>query len=153
MPFSQFRIGKRRVWNRKPRKGTESFNVPLLDVGTVAKIRSGAIKVRGDIDRVTSDGVVFKDTGRENFDVIVLATGFRPNLRALLPDAEGVLDPEGKPLASGKPTAEPGLFFCGAIASPTGQLREIGIEAQRIARMAKGNAMARQSAASPRSGA
>jgi hypothetical protein len=57
---------------------------------------------------------------------------------------------QGKPLASGKPTAEPGLFFCGAIASPTGQLREIGIEAQRIAKMAKGIAMARsQSASSP----
>jgi cation diffusion facilitator CzcD-associated flavoprotein CzcO len=128
----------------------EDGRVPLLDVGTVAKIRLGAIKVRGDIERVMSDGVVFKDTGRENFDVIVLATGFRPNLRGLLPDAEGVLDPQGKPLASGKPTAEPGLFFCGAIASPTGQLREIGIEAQRIAKMAKGIAMARsQSASSP----
>jgi cation diffusion facilitator CzcD-associated flavoprotein CzcO len=116
----------------------EDGRVPLLDVGTVAKIRSGAIKVRGDIDLLTSDGVVFKDTGQENFDVIVLATGFRPNLRGLLPDAKGVLDPQGKPLASGKPTAERGLFFCGAVASPTGQLREIGIEAQRIAKMAKG---------------
>jgi hypothetical protein len=38
---------------------------------------------------------------------------------------------------SGKPTSAPGLFFCGAIASPTGQLREIGIEAERIAKLAK----------------
>jgi cation diffusion facilitator CzcD-associated flavoprotein CzcO len=123
----------------------EDGRVPLLDVGTVAKIRSGVIKVRGNIDLLTSDGVVFKDAGQENFDVIVLATGFRPNLRGLLPDAKGVLDPQGKPLASGKPTAEPGLFFCGAIASPTGQLREIGIEAQQIAKMAKGIAVARSS--------
>ena len=43
----------------------------------------------------------------------------------------------GKPLVSGKPTSAPGLFFCGAIASPTGQLREIGIEAERIAKLAK----------------
>ena len=126
----------------------EDGRVPLLDVGTVARIRSGAIKVRGDIDRLTSDGVVFKDTGPENFDTIVLATGFRPDLRGLLPDAKGVLDPQGKPLVSGKPTAEPGLFFCGAIASPTGQLREIGIEATRIAKMAKGFAVARSQSAS-----
>ncbi len=115
----------------------EDGRVPLLDVGTVAKIRSGAIKVRGDIDRFTPDGVVFKETGPEKFDAIVLATGFRPDLRGLLPDARGVLDAQGKPLVSGKATAEPGLFFCGAITSPTGQLREIGIEATRIAKMAK----------------
>jgi len=128
----------------------EDGRVPLLDVGTVARIRSGAIKVRGDIDRLTSVGVVFKDAGPEDFDTIVLATGFRPDLRGLLPDAKGVLDPRGKPLVSGKATAEPGLFFCGAIASPTGQLREIGIEATRIATMAKNFAVARsQSVASP----
>ena len=42
------------------------------------------------------------------------------------------------PLASGRTTPEPGLFFCGLIASPTGQLREIGIEARRIAGLAAG---------------
>jgi cation diffusion facilitator CzcD-associated flavoprotein CzcO len=126
----------------------EDGRIPLLDVGTVARIRSGAIKVRGDIDRVTPGGVVFKDAGPENFDVIILATGFRPDLRSLLPDAKGVLDPQGKPLVSGKPTAEPGLFFCGAIPSPTGQLREIGIEAERIARMAKEIAVARSQSVS-----
>jgi hypothetical protein len=51
----------------------------------------------------------------------------------LLPDARAVLSDSGKPFVSGRPTAEPGLFFCGAITSPTGQLREIGIEAVRIA--------------------
>jgi len=34
---------------------------------------------------------------------------------------------------TGRATAAPGLYFCGHITSPTGQLREIGIEAQRIA--------------------
>jgi hypothetical protein len=34
-------------------------------------------------------------------------------------------------------TLAPGLFFCGLIVSATGQLREIGIEAQRIAPIAK----------------
>jgi hypothetical protein len=115
----------------------EDGRIPLLDVGTVAKIRAGAIKVRGAIDRITPDGVVFSETGPDPFDAIILATGFRPDLRALLPDTTSVFDSAGKPLVSGKPTSAPGLFFCGAIASPTGQLREIGIEAERIAKFAK----------------
>jgi cation diffusion facilitator CzcD-associated flavoprotein CzcO len=115
----------------------EDGRVPLLDVGTVNKIRDGSIKVRGAIDRFTSHGVAFSDLGAEAFDSVILATGFRPNLRGLLPDANGVLDDQGKPLATGSVTAEPGLYFCGQIASPTGQLREIALEAGRIAHLAK----------------
>jgi pyruvate/2-oxoglutarate dehydrogenase complex dihydrolipoamide dehydrogenase (E3) component len=81
----------------------------------------------------------------DRYDVIILATGFRPNLRELLPDAQGVLDAHGAPIATGRTTAEPGLYFCGQIASPTGQLREIGVEAARIAALAK-----RYAAANPR---
>ena len=131
-------LGMKRSAKGPRRMIEEDGRIPLLDVGTVAKIRAGAIKVRGAIDRVTPDGVVFSETGPEAFDAIILATGFRPDLRALLPDAANVLDPAGKPLVSGEPTSAPGLFFCGAIASPTGQLREIGIEAERIAKLAKG---------------
>jgi cation diffusion facilitator CzcD-associated flavoprotein CzcO len=131
-------LGMKRAAKGPRRMVEEDGRIPLLDVGTVAKIRAGAIKVRGAIDRVTPDGVVFSETGPEAFDAIILATGFRPDLRALLPDAMSVLDPAGKPLVSGKRTTAPGLFFCGAIASPTGQLREIGIEAERIAKLAKG---------------
>ena len=115
----------------------EDGRIPLLDVGAVAKIRAGAIKVRGAIDRLTPESVVFSYTGPETFDNIILATGFRPDLRALLPDAASALDAAGKPLVSGKPTSAPGLFFCGAIPSAAGQLREIGIEAQQIANVAK----------------
>ena len=35
---------------------------------------------------------------------------------------------------SGAPTALPGLYFCGQFVSPSGMLREIGIEAKRIAK-------------------
>jgi cation diffusion facilitator CzcD-associated flavoprotein CzcO len=130
-------LGMKRAAKGPRRMIEEDGRVPLLDVGTAAKIRAGAIKVRGAIVSVTPDGVVFSETGPETFDAIILATGFRPDLRKLLPDAANVLDAAGKPLASGKPTAIPGLYFCGAIASPTGQLREIGIEAGAIAKWAK----------------
>jgi len=111
----------------------EDGRVPLIDVGTVAAIRAGRIKVRGDVARFAEKEVVFASSPMEPFDAVILATGFRPDLRSLLPCAKGVLNDAGRPLVSGRPTAEPGLFFCGALVVPTGQLREIGIEARRIA--------------------
>lgn len=115
----------------------EDQRVPLIDIGTLARIRDGSIKVRGAIKRFETDGVVFDDDTHEAYDAIILATGYRPDLRGLLPDVANVFDRHGMPLATGRATNEPGLFFCGQITSPTGQLREIAIEAQRIAKLAK----------------
>jgi len=115
----------------------EDGRVPLIDIGTLAKIRDGSIKVRGGIDRLTPDSVVFADGREEKFDAVILATGFRSDLRRLIPGADGVLDEHGAPRVTGRATAAPGLYFCGHIVSPTGQLREIGIEARRIAEDAK----------------
>jgi Pyridine nucleotide-disulphide oxidoreductase len=131
------RFGLRRSAKGPRRMIEEDGRVPLLDVGTVARIRDGSIKVRGGVDRFTAHGVVFVGAPAEQFDAVILATGFRPDLRPLLPDATGVLDAEGKPLRCGQRTAAPGLYFCGQIASPTGQFREIGIEAVRIGEMAR----------------
>ncbi len=111
----------------------EDARVPLIDVGTLGAIRDGRIKLRGDVASFARECVAFKQSAVERFDAILLATGFRPDLRALLPDAEGVLNATGAPLVSGQATAEPGLFFCGAIPSALGQFRQIGIEARRIA--------------------
>jgi Pyridine nucleotide-disulphide oxidoreductase len=69
----------------------EDGRVPLLDVGTLAKIRESSIKVRGGIDRFTSDSVIFSDQCAQKYDAIILATGFRPDLRKLLPDVYAVL--------------------------------------------------------------
>ena len=63
----------------------EDGRVPLIDIGTLDKIRDGSIKVGGGIDRFTSDGVVFTDARTEKFDAVILATGFRPDLRQLFP--------------------------------------------------------------------
>ena len=48
-----------------------------------------------------------------------------------------VFDAQGMPRLTGKPSGAPGLYFCGQITVPTGQLREIAIEAERIAASAK----------------
>lgn len=131
------RFGLRRAAKGPRRMVEEDGRTPLLDIGTLAKIRDGSIKVRGGIDRFTPDGVVFSGSDPEKFDAIILATGFRPDLRKMLPDAKGVLGEHGQPLVTGQTTNEPGLYFCGPAASPAGVLREIGFEAKRIAGLAR----------------
>jgi len=131
------KLGLRRAAKGPRQMVEEDGRIPLIDVGTLDRIRDGSIKVAGGIDRFTPDGVVFADATSQKFDAIILATGFRPDLRQLIPDVEDVFDRHGMPLVTGRATRSPGLFFCGQIASPTGQLREIGLEALRIADSAK----------------
>jgi cation diffusion facilitator CzcD-associated flavoprotein CzcO len=131
------KLGLRRAAKGPRQMVDEDGRVPLIDIGTLDRIRDGSIKVRGGIDRLTPDGVVFADGTSEDFGAIILATGFRPDLRPLVPDVEGVFDRRGMPLLTGQATSAPGLYFCGQITSPTGQLREIGLEARRIAEVSK----------------
>jgi cation diffusion facilitator CzcD-associated flavoprotein CzcO len=131
------RLGLQRAAKGPRRMIEEDGRVPLLDIGTLARIRDGSIKVRGGIDHFTPDSVIFSDQGSQEFDAVILATGFRPDLRELLLDANGVLSQDGKPLVTGRATNAPGLYFCGLVASPTGQLREIGLEARRISDLAR----------------
>ena len=108
-------------------------HVPLIDVGTVDLIRRRAIQVRPGIRQFTGAGVVFVDGTAANYDAVVLATGYRHQLARVLGDAPGVIDAAGQVVASGKETALPHLYLCGFHVSPTGMLREAGIEARRIA--------------------
>jgi len=126
-------LGLRRAAKGPRQMVEEDGHVPLIDIGTLGKIRDGSIRIRGAIDRFVPDGVAFADAAVEKFDAVILATGFRPDLRRLIPDVEGVFDRQGMPLMTGRATNAPGLYFCGQTTSPTGQLREIGLEAQRIA--------------------
>jgi len=130
------RLGLRRAAKGPRRMIEEDGRVPLIDIGTLDKIRDGSIKIRGGIDRLTREGVAFADATSGKFDAIILATGFRPDLRRLIPDEEGVFDRHGMPRVTGRATSAPGLYFCGQTTSPTGQLREIGVEARRIAESA-----------------
>jgi indole-3-pyruvate monooxygenase len=108
-------------------------HIPLLDIGTMEHIRAGRITVHGDIQRFTEDGVVFADGEKLAVDAVVLATGYRPALEEFLVQWREVCDDKGIPRVSGGSTALPGLYFCGQFLSPAGMLREIRIEARRIA--------------------
>ncbi len=107
--------------------------VPLLDIGTIEQIKRGRIKVHGDIERFTRDGVVFSDGSALAVDAVVLATGYRSGVEDFVVGWESVCDAAGTPKQSGRPSALPGLYFCGMYVSPAGMLHEIGIEAKRIA--------------------
>ena len=113
----------------------EDGHVPLIDIGTLAKIRDGSIKVRGGIDRLTADGVVFADGKQEQFDAIILATGFRPDLRRLLPGVD-VFDAQGMPRVTGKPSGARPLFLRPDHGADRAVARD-RIEAERIADSAK----------------
>lgn len=110
----------------------EHRKIPVLDIGTIDRIRGGKIKVHRGVERISGAEVEFDNDERDAFDVIIHPTGYSPDLRSLLPDAADVLDQSGSPRVTGRPISHKGLFFCGQTAVATGQLREIGIEAKRI---------------------
>ncbi len=110
----------------------EHGRIPLIDIGTMALLKSGAVEVHPGLDRFDERGMVFDDGTRADFDAVVFATGYRPKLADFLDAPDGVLDEGGTPHRSG-PNAAPGLHFCGMRVSPTGMLREAGIEARAIA--------------------
>jgi cation diffusion facilitator CzcD-associated flavoprotein CzcO len=116
------------------RQIAEDGRIPLIDVGTVALLRGGGASVRPEVLRFRGDHVDFADGTSERFDAVVAATGFLPSFHHVLRGADQVVGPHGIPWVSGARTDLPGLFFCGFYLSPTGMLREIGLEARRIAR-------------------
>ena len=110
----------------------ERGRVPLIDVGTLARIRTGEIIVRKAIERFHADGVSFVDGERVSYDAVVLATGYRSGLERLVDHPEALLDPRGRALHGGI-TRRPGLYLVGYATPATGLLREIGFSARRVA--------------------
>jgi thioredoxin reductase len=106
--------------------------VPLIDVGTLALVRAGQLKIAPGIERFTETSVVFEGGDSQPFDAVVLATGYRPKLEDFLPSARELCDERGFPRADGQ--VSPGLHLCGFQLSTRGMLKEIGIEAEQTAR-------------------
>jgi cation diffusion facilitator CzcD-associated flavoprotein CzcO len=106
--------------------------IPLIDVGTVAAVKRGAIAVKPAVARLTETGAVFSDGSAADFDAAVLATGYRPALAELV-ETPGALDAEGYPVDWRGGGAHPNLYFVGYKTVATGVLREIGREAEAVA--------------------
>jgi cation diffusion facilitator CzcD-associated flavoprotein CzcO len=121
-------------------------SIPVLDIGTMALIRRGAIKVRPGVSAFTAIGAVFADGTHGAFDAVILATGYRSGLEAMVA-VPGVLDEHGEPVISGGPTVAAGLYFCGYTVTVGGTLKQIGVESRAIAELIAAEAAAMPSTA------
>ncbi|SFP38757.1 Predicted flavoprotein CzcO associated with the cation diffusion facilitator CzcD [Mesorhizobium sp. NFR06] len=117
----------------RPKQGIlaqiEAGRIPVIDVGTVAAIKAGRIGIAPDIASFTGHGVTFADGVEKKFDAAIFATGYRPGY-------DGFLPAELRPEKSGvNPRARQlGVYLVGFYNPVTGLLREIGIEAQAVAK-------------------
>jgi hypothetical protein len=109
-------------------------SIPLLDIGTIKHIREGHIKVYENIDYISDRTIHFIDGKKEDFDAIVAAIGYYPGYTGIIDVDKSRFDDFKLPVAKQKYFGKHNLYCCGFRVSPTGQLREIGIEANTIAK-------------------
>jgi len=109
-------------------------SIPLLDIGTVKHIRQGHIRVYGGIDHIGGSSVHFSDGRREDFDVIVACIGFNRNNAEIIAVDKNRFEDLNVCVDQQKYFGKDGLYFCGFWVGPTGQIREIAADAQKIAR-------------------
>ena len=86
---------------------------PVIDVGTVSRIKKGLIAVRPGIDHFEADMVVFTDGRKDRYDTVIFATGYRPMLEEILNAGDDALDENGLPHQVIGEGPSRGLFFVG----------------------------------------
>lgn len=112
----------------------ESGRVPILDLGTIAMVKQGKIRVLPAAQEMLPDGVRFTGGAVHPFEAIIFATGYTPSLGRVIDGFETIADARGRPHRFGEETGIAGLYFVGFKNPPTGALREIALEASRVAR-------------------
>ncbi|KAL2232311.1 UNVERIFIED_CONTAM: putative indole-3-pyruvate monooxygenase YUCCA11 [Sesamum indicum] len=70
---------------------------PVIDVGTVSKIRAGELEVFPSIKKVNGDHVQFADGETKSYDAVVFATGYKSTVRKWLKDDGGLFNEDGMP--------------------------------------------------------
>ena len=128
------KLGLRRSPISPLRALREFGRTPVIDVGTLARIRSGEIAVRPGIRRLVAGGAEFVDGSSGRFDAIVLATGYRAGVEALFPGVVVAVDDHGLPTAVVGDGALAGISFVGFdTRQPGGLLRAIAAQAVVVA--------------------
>ncbi|MGI5409301.1 flavin-containing monooxygenase [Streptomyces chartreusis] len=114
--------------------------IPVLDVGLIDAVRKGRIEIVAAVDAFEAEKVVLADGTRVSPDVVVAATGYVRALEDLVGHL-GVLDEHGRPVVRGRrtPADAPGLYFTGFTNPISGNLREMAIDAQKIAKAIAGD--------------
>jgi hypothetical protein len=118
-----------------PNRMIEEFGrVPILDVGTISLVKQGKIRVLPAVQEILTDGARFAGGARHPFEAIIYATGYTPGLDKVIQGFEAIADARGRPNRFGAESGIAGLYFVGLKNPPTGALREIALEAPRVAR-------------------
>lgn len=114
--------------------------IPTIDPGAFARaIREERLPVVAAVSGFTADHVVLADGRTIDADAVIAATGYRPGLEALVGHL-GVLNQDGWPTVNGAKTSPkaPKLHFIGFSHPLSGNLRELRLDARRIARAVAG---------------
>jgi hypothetical protein len=106
---------------------------PVLDIGTLKLIREGHIGIYDAIDHITGEAVHFRDGKEAVFDAIVACIGYYRDYAEIVDVEKRRFEDLLQSTAKQKYFGEDGLYFCGYWISPTGQIREIGLDAKKIA--------------------
>ncbi|MGW8745685.1 flavin-containing monooxygenase [Streptomyces sp. NPDC055794] len=109
--------------------------IPVQDVGLIDAVRAGRVEVVAAVDGFEDGKILLADGTRLAPDAVIAATGYRRALEGLVGHLD-VLDDRGRPLArgAGTPPDAPGLYFTGFTNPISGMLRELAIDAERIAK-------------------
>lgn len=110
-------------------------SIPLLDIGTIQHIREGNIKIYYNIDRISGSLVHFEN-GKENiFDTIIIAAiGYYNNYSEIIEVDKSRFEDLKFSVENQKYFGKDGLYFCSFWIAPTGQFREIALNAKKIAK-------------------
>ncbi|MDR7096221.1 flavin-containing monooxygenase [Hydrogenophaga laconesensis] len=112
----------------------EEGKTPVIDIGTVDRIKNGDIQVYPGIQHLTVGGVRFIDGSEHPFDTVLLATGYDAALGELFPYTRLSLDERGMPTEVSGEGALEGLHFVGFdVRQPGGLLRTIAQQAPVVA--------------------
>jgi putative flavoprotein involved in K+ transport len=108
--------------------------IPVQDVGIIEAVRTGAVEPVAALQEFDAGTVVLADGTRLRPDLVVLATGYTQGLEPLVGHL-GVLDDRGRPCERGgrTPRGARGLWFTGYTNPISGMLRELSIDARKIA--------------------
>ncbi|WLW54227.1 flavin-containing monooxygenase [Streptomyces sp. YU58] len=110
-------------------------SIPVQDVGLIDAVRKGGVEVVAAVESFEDGKVVLADGSRIEPDVVIAATGYSRCLEDLVGHLD-VLGPRGRPVVHGprSPEHAPGLYFTGFTNPISGMLRELAIDAVRIAK-------------------
>ncbi|MEP6724688.1 MAG: NAD(P)/FAD-dependent oxidoreductase [Bacteroidota bacterium] len=107
---------------------------PLLDIGTIKHIREGHIKIYGGIDYILNNTIHFVDGNTKDVDTIIAGIGYYRDYAEIIEVDQKRFDDLKVSSRKQQYFGDDGLYFCGFWIAPTGQFREIALDAKKIAK-------------------